>query len=84
MVSARTAFRGVAGVAVTLVHHSKVLLLGFQLEGLKPGSATHVATWSQILLVYHAYGLRCAAVIAIDASCMLLQLQRFLTTVSLS
>ena len=58
MVSARTAFRGVAGVAVTLVHHSKVLLLGFQLEGRKPGSATHVATWSQILLVYRHSDMR--------------------------
>ena len=40
MVSVRTAFRGVAGVVVMLVHHSKVLLFGFQLEGRKPGSAT--------------------------------------------
>ena len=58
MVSARTAFRGVAGVVVTLVHHSKVLLLGFQLEGRKPGSATHVATWSQIHLVYRHSDMR--------------------------
>ena len=52
MTSVRTTFRGVAGVVVTLIHHSKVLLDGFQLGGLSPGSATHVATQPQILLVY--------------------------------
>ena len=52
MVRVRTAFHGVAGVVVMLFHHSKVLLLGLQLDGRKPSCATQVATKSQIRRVY--------------------------------
>ena len=58
MTSVHTAFGSVAGVVVALIHHSKVLLDGFQLGGLSPGSATHVATRSQILLVYRHSDMR--------------------------
>ena len=52
MVSVRTALRGMAGVVVMLFHHSKILLLGLQLEDPKPGCAVQVATSSQIRRVY--------------------------------
>ena len=52
MARVRTAFHGVAGVVVMLFHHSKILLLGLQLEDPKPGCAVQVATSSQIRRVY--------------------------------
>ena len=52
MARVRTAFRGVAGVVVMLFHHSKILLLGLQLEDPKPDCAVQVATSSQIRRVY--------------------------------
>ena len=58
MTSVRTAFRGVAGIVVTLIHHSKVLLDGFHFGGLRSGSTTHVATRPQILLVYRHLEMR--------------------------
>ena len=52
MVSVRTALRGMAGVVVMLFHHSKVVLLGLQFEGRKPGCAVQLATRSQMRRVY--------------------------------
>ena len=58
MVSVRTALRGMAGVVVMLFHHSKVVLLGLQFEGRKPGCAVQLATRSQMRRVYRHSNVR--------------------------
>ena len=52
MVSVRIALRGMAGVVVMLFHHSKVVLLGLQFEGRKPGCAVQVVIRSQMRHVF--------------------------------